>query len=62
MHESVRHLRLDRRLLRRRDWLSSKELEEELGSLPDVSEKAQSPEERRGRPSPEEASQEPSES
>lgn len=45
MHESVRHLRLDRRLLRRRDWMSSKALEEELASLPDVSEKAQTPEE-----------------
>ncbi len=39
MHESIRHLRLDRRLLKRRGWLSEKELEKELAALPDVADK-----------------------
>jgi hypothetical protein len=39
VHESIQHLRLDRRLLKRRGWLSEEELEKELAALPDVAEK-----------------------
>ncbi|UCE84911.1 MAG: hypothetical protein JSU66_11200 [Deltaproteobacteria bacterium] len=39
MHESIRHLRLDRRLLTRRDWISDPELDQELAALPDVADK-----------------------
>ena len=35
--ESMRRLRLDRRLIRRRGWLSEEDLERELAALPDVS-------------------------
>jgi hypothetical protein len=38
-HESLRHLRLDRRLRDRRGWISKDELEREIAALPDVSEK-----------------------
>ena len=41
VHESIRNLRLDRRLLRRRSWISPEELEQELAQLPDASEKAE---------------------
>ena len=34
--KSTRRLRLDRRLIRRRGWMSEKELERELAALPDV--------------------------
>ncbi len=37
--ESMRRLRLDRRLIRRQGWLSEEELERELAALPDVSHK-----------------------
>ena len=37
--ESMRRLRLDRRLIRRPGWLSKEELERELAALPDVSHK-----------------------
>ena len=37
--ESMRRLRLDRRLIRRRGWVSEEELERELTALPDVSHK-----------------------
>ena len=37
--ESMRRLRLDRRLIRRRGWLSEEDLERELTALPDVSHK-----------------------
>lgn len=40
MHESIRHLRLDRRLISRRSWISPEELEAELARLPDVASKA----------------------
>lgn len=43
--EHFGHLKLDRRLLRRRNWISSPELEKELAKLPDVSDKAVTPEE-----------------
>jgi hypothetical protein len=38
--ESLEKLRLDRRLLKRRGWLSAAELAGSLDALPDVSEKA----------------------
>ena len=38
-NESIGKLRLDRRLHRRRDWLSPEELQKELDALPDVSDK-----------------------
>ena len=37
--ESMRRLRLDRRLIRRRGWVPEEELESELAALPDVSHK-----------------------
>jgi hypothetical protein len=37
--EHDRNLRLDRRLIRRRDWIDPEELERELEALPDVAEK-----------------------
>ena len=37
--ESMRRLRLDRRLIRRRGWISEEDLERELAALPDVSHK-----------------------
>ena len=40
MHDSIQKLRLDRRLLGRRGWVSEQELERELASLPDVADKA----------------------
>lgn len=45
MTDYTRSLRLDKRLLRRRGWIDSSELERELGSLPDVASKIQPPEE-----------------
>ncbi|MGI9592856.1 MAG: hypothetical protein ACR2P8_15920 [Myxococcota bacterium] len=39
--DSMKALRLDRRLLRRRGWISPEDLEEQLASLPDVSDKMQ---------------------
>jgi len=37
--DSMQKLRLDRRLIQRRSWISEKEREAALESLPDVSEK-----------------------
>ena len=37
--ESMKKLRLDRRLIRRRGWIRPNELEKELSRLPDVSDK-----------------------
>lgn len=37
----IRNLRLDRRLLNRRDWIAPQDLEEALQGLPDVAEKAE---------------------
>ena len=37
--ESLRGLRLDRRLIGRSNWIDPKELERELEALPDVSDK-----------------------
>ena len=36
---SMQKLRLDRRLLRRRGWIESEELESALAALPDVADK-----------------------
>ncbi len=41
--ESMKRLRLDRRLIRRSGWISEQDLERELAGLPDVSEKIQPP-------------------
>ena len=40
-NRAQRLLRLDRRLLDRRGWISREELERELAALPDVSDKIQ---------------------
>jgi len=37
----IRNLRLDRRLLSRREWIAPEELEEALQALPDVADKAE---------------------
>ncbi len=39
--ESMKRLKLDRRLIRRRGWISQQDLERELSALPDVSDKIQ---------------------
>lgn len=39
VHDHLKGLRLDRRALRRRDWISPDELEKELAALPDVADK-----------------------
>ena len=43
--ESLRKLRLDRRLADRPGWVSKEDLERELAALPDVSDKIAPPEE-----------------
>lgn len=46
MHrETISKLRLDKRLIRRRGWISPDDLERELEALPDVSDKIAQPEE-----------------
>ncbi|HYB12715.1 MAG TPA: hypothetical protein VEG67_04550 [Myxococcota bacterium] len=45
VHDHLATHRLDRRLLRRRNWVNPKELAKELEGLPDVSEKMRPPEE-----------------
>jgi hypothetical protein len=41
MHrDSMQQLRLDRRLIRRRGWISAEELARELAALPDAASKA----------------------
>ncbi len=42
--ESMKRLKLDRRLIRRRGWISQQDLERELSALPDVSDNIQPPE------------------
>ncbi|MGB3096561.1 MAG: hypothetical protein WBB46_07530 [Candidatus Deferrimicrobiaceae bacterium] len=42
-YDHTHKLKFDRRLLRRRGWVDSEELEKELADLPDVSQKAQLP-------------------
>ncbi len=46
--ESLRKLRLDRRLIRRRGWISENQLQKDLEALPDVSDKVMPPEEADG--------------
>lgn len=41
MRDGKAHLRLDRRLARRRGWISEGDLNKELDSLPDVGEKGE---------------------
>ena len=43
--EAIEGLRLDRRLLNRRGWISKAEREAELAALPDVSDKVAPPDE-----------------
>lgn len=45
VHDHLSHLKLDRRMLRRRGWVTPGELEKQLKALPDVADKAKSPEE-----------------
>ena len=40
-HDTIRKLKFDRRLLRRRGWVDPTELAKELADLPDVSHKAE---------------------
>jgi len=40
-HDSIRKLKFDRRLQRRRGWVDPTELAKELADLPDVSHKAE---------------------
>ncbi len=43
--ESMRKLRLDRRLIGRRGWVSEQQLQKDLEALPDVSDKQMPPDE-----------------
>ena len=55
--DAIKQLRLDRRLIRRRTWISTSDLARELESLPDVSGKVAPDEEEAGvgsEPAPEE--------
>jgi hypothetical protein len=45
VHKSLQSLALDKRLLRRRSWIPTEKLEQELASLPDVSDRIAEPEE-----------------
>jgi len=45
VHNHLASHRLDRRLLRRRNWVNPKQLAKELEDLPDLSEKIRPPEE-----------------
>ena len=45
VHDHLATHRLDRRLLRRRNWVTPKQLAKELEALPDVSDKIRPPEE-----------------
>ena len=42
--KSLEQMKLDRRLIRRRGWITAKELERELQALPDVAHKVAPPE------------------
>lgn len=50
VHESLAKLRLDRRLLDRRRWVSAEEIAKELAALPDVSDKIAPPQEDEAEP------------
>jgi hypothetical protein len=45
VHKSLRSLALDKRLTRRRGWIPTEKLEQELAGLPDVSDRIAEPEE-----------------
>jgi hypothetical protein len=55
VHEHLAHLKLDRRLARRRGWVAPEDLAQELSKLPDVADKVQPPE---AEPAPEGAASE----
>ncbi len=40
VHEHLSHLKTDRRLLRRKQWISDPTVQAEIDALPDVSEKS----------------------
>lgn len=44
-NESTARLKFDTRMVRRRGWVEPEELEQELASLPDVSDKVHQPDE-----------------
>lgn len=44
-NKSIDDIRFDRRMVNRRDWIKPEDLARELESLPDVSDKAERPEE-----------------
>jgi hypothetical protein len=52
VHDSIRNLRFDKRLLRRRGWLSPDELERVLAELPDAAEQAEWTQVEEPRPAP----------
>lgn len=45
VHKSLRSLALDKRLIRRRGWIPTEQLDQELAGLPDVSDRIAEPEE-----------------
>ena len=47
-NDSTRKLKVDRRLIHRRGWISKNELQKQLDSLPDVSDKIAPPDESEG--------------
>jgi hypothetical protein len=50
--DSMKALRFDRRMLRRRGWITPEELEQQLTSLPDVADKVKAGEEESSAPAP----------
>ena len=53
--DSIQQLRLDRRLIKRRGWISADELDKEIEALPDASDKVAPPEEESDSNSPDDA-------
>jgi len=47
-NDSTRKLKVDRRLIHRRGWISKNELQKQLDALPDVSDKIAAPDESEG--------------
>jgi hypothetical protein len=54
-HDALERLRLDRRLIKRRGWISGSDLEQALAELPDVSDKVAPPDEDSDSGAPEDA-------
>ena len=52
VHRSLERLKLDRRLLKRAEWIPKEQLEEALASLPDATDKIRPPEEEGDAPAP----------